>query len=311
MAVALYISCSHKKISTITTTDEYRIAYNVKIPDATKDNWEIISMNLDGSNKKNITNNDDVAWTYTTHNKKILFISDRDTCYRCFYLYECDAFGNEIKKISNLRLEDSWMSVRNKGNEIIVSGRLSNAIRFQLFTINTTNGSYKQITQDTGALHRDPCFSPDGKSVVFSYKKNKRDRSLFEELYLLDLKSGNMKQITEYPKDNVSAKDFGYKAGSARWHPTQNFITYVSKQDGKNSIFATKPEGGKPWKLIENDQSEGWHDWSPDGKWLVYNNSDIEETQYHITLMNWQTKVKTQLTDNTYKSQLGPVFVKR
>jgi Tol biopolymer transport system component len=52
-------------------------------------------------------------------------------------------------------------------------------------------------------------------------------------------------------------------------------------------------------------------DWREDGKWLVFNSSDIEETQYHITLMNWKIKESFQLTDPTYKAQLGPVFIQK
>lgn len=290
---------------------KYSIAYNIHVPDTTKDDWEIMHMNLDGSNKQNITNHRDVAWTYHAYQNRLFFISDRDTSYRCFFLYECDANGKGLKKISNLRLEDSWMSTRNQGRELIVTGRIGRAIRFQFFLVNTLNGQYRQLTQDTAAMYSDPCFSPDGKKIVFSYKKNRRDRSTHEELYLMNADGTGMTQLTHYPENNPSAKEYGYKAGSARWHPTENFITYVSKQDGRNRIFAITPDGKKQWKLLDNPNSDGWHDWSSDGSWLVFNSSDNAETQYHITLMNWKTKEQKQLTDNTYKSQLGPVFVEQ
>lgn len=285
------------------------IAYNVYLPDSIKGNWEIMKMNIDGSEKKNITNHHDVAWTYTAYKNRLFFISDRDTCYRCFFLYESDANGRHIKKVSNLQLEDSWMSTRKDGKEMIVSGRAGKEIRFQLFIINTINGEYRQLTNDTAALYRDPCFSPDGKKIVLSYQKNKRDKSTHEELYLMNEDGSELIQITNYPEDNPSAKEYGYKAGAARWHPTENFISYVSRQDGRHSIFAVTPDGSKNWKLIDNPESEGWHDWNSDGNWLVFNNSDNNEQQFHITLMNWRTKEKIQLTDTTLKSQLSPVFV--
>lgn len=309
LVFGLFMACQPTNKPNAEVQKKYVIAYNIHIPDTTKDDWEIMTMNFDGSAKINITQNDDVAWTYTAYKDRLFFISDRDTCYRCFYLYESDARGGQIKKVSGLRLEDSWMSARQDGAEMIVAGRIGKEIRYQLFIINTIDGSYRQLTQDTGALHRDPCFSPDGKKIVFSYQKNKRDKTSHEELYIMNDDGSGLTQITHYPEDNPSAKDYGYRAGSARWHPTENFISYVSLQDGRHSIFATTPDGQKQWKLIDNPESEGWHDWSADGHWLVFNNSDRAERQFHITLMNWQTKARQQLTDTTYKSQLSPVFV--
>ena len=305
----LLYSCGVSQSNLKSTEKKISIAYNVHLPDTTKDDWEIIKMNFDGTGKKNILNNDDVAWTYTTYKNRLFFISDRDTCYRCFFLYETDANGSIVKKVSNLQLEDSWMSTRKDGEEMIVAGRIGKVVRYQFFIINTKTGAYRQITKDTSALYRDPCFSPDGKKIVFSYQKNKRDKSTHEELYLMNEDGSELTQLTHYPENNPSAKDYGYRAGSARWHPTENFISYVSLQDGRHSIFAITPDGKKQWKLIDNPESEGWHDWSSDGKWLVFNSSDKAETQYHITLVNWQTKEKKQLTDMTYKSQLSPVFI--
>ncbi len=308
LLAALVYSCGQSK--TGTDAGRYALAYNIHIPDTAKYDWEIMGMNLDGSGKINITNNPDVAWTYHASGKRLFFISDRDTCYRCFFLYECGAGGSNVRKISDLRLEDSWMSSRSNGHEMIVSGRVGKE-RFQLFLINLQDGTHRQITTDTVAMYRDPCFSPDGKTIVLSYKANRGDRSTHEELYLMNDAGTDLRQLTTYPEDNPSAKEYGYKAGAARWHPTENFISYVSKQDGRHSIFAITPDGTKQWKLIDNEQSEGWHDWSPDGKWLAFNNSDNEESQFHITLMNWETRERKQLTDTAYRSQLAPVFIER
>lgn len=298
-------------INCFSQSKTYQIAYNVHIPDKSRGNYEVFTMDMDGANKKNITNHSDVAWTYYAYKKKLYFVSDRDTTYRAYFLYETDSDGKSAKKVSNLQLEDSWMSSRNNGAEMIVAGRIGKAIRYQLFLINIKTGAYKQLTTDTSAKYGDPCFSPNGKQIVYSYQKNKRDRSTHEELFVMNADGTGAKQLTHYPENNPSAKEYGYRAGSAKWHPTENFITYVSLQDGRNNIFAVSPSGDKQWKLLNNEHSEGWHDWSSDGKWLVYNSSDWKETQYHITLMDWKSKTTKQLTDVSYKAQQSPVFIER
>lgn len=290
---------------------QYLIAYNVHIPDTAKDDWEILITDMDGKQTKNITNNDDVAWAYYAYKKRLFFISDRDTAYRNYFLYEMDADGNNIRKITDLRLEDSWICSRNNGGELIVAGRIGNQVRHQLFLVDTKTGDCKQLTTDTAAYYADPCFSPDGNQIVFSHKKNKRDKASHEELFIMNADGSGIRQLTHYPEDNPSAKEYGYKAGSPRWHPTENFITYISMQDGRHSIFAITPDGKKQWKLIDNPNAEGWHDWSTDGKWLVFNSSDNEEKQFHITLMNWTTKEQKQLTTAVYTAQQAPVFVEK
>jgi len=42
---------------------------------------------------------------------------------------------------------------------------------------------------------------------------------------------------------------------------------------------------------------------------ITFDMANEDETQYHIMLMNWQTKELKQLTDATHKYQQSPVFV--
>jgi len=310
-AFPLLLESCNPSVREAVQNEGYVIAYNVHVPDTTRDDYDVFTINLDGSGRRNITDNPDVAWTYEAYKDKLYFISDRDTCYRCFFLYQTDASGTSPRKVSSLQLEDSWMSPRKNGSEMVVTGRMGKSVRHQLFIMNTETGTYAQLTNDTTARYGDPCFSPDEKQIVFSYKKNKRDKTAHEELFLMNDDGTDLMQLTRYPEDNPSAKNYGYRAGAARWHPTENFISYVSLQDGRHSIYAVTPDGQKQWKLTTNEFAEGWHDWSPDGKWLVFNSSDWEENQYHITLMNWETKEIKQLTDTTYKAQQSPVFLGR
>lgn len=289
---------------------QFRLAYNVQVDSAT-DDYDVYSMNLDGSDKRNITNNKDVAWTYYAFKDRLFFISDREACKRCYFLYEMKADGSEVRKISDLRLEDSWMGSRNDGAEMVVSARVGDDVRMQLFVIDTATGKFRQLTDENGAAFRDPSFSPDGKQIVYVHKKDRKSREEIEELWIMSADGSNRRKLTTYPADDKTAEWHNYHAGPPRWVAAHGFITYQSIQKGKSSLFAVTPDGKKNWKLTENKLSEGWHDWSPDGKWLaVEMTSETEPKNYEIWMLNYETKELSKLTDpNDSRFQQAPVFV--
>lgn len=218
--------------STIAQSPKYKIAFNV-LQDQKTDDYEVYTMNSDGTEIKNATNNKDVAWTYYSIPGKLLFISDRGACKRCYFLYESDLGGTNVRKISDLQLEDSWMGSRNNGKELIVAGRVAATLRYQLFTIDRATGTYKQLTNEPAAAFRDPTFSPDGKQIVYVYKKNRTDRSEIEEMYIMNSDGTNRRKLTTYPANDPLGKEPSYKVGPPQWNAKEKFITYQSNQAGK------------------------------------------------------------------------------
>ena len=294
---------------TVAQSGNLKIAFNTPENQKT-DDYEIYTMALDGTGVKNITNNKDVAWTYYSYGGRLFFVSDRDACKRCYFLYESDADGKNIKKVTNLQLEDAWMGSRNSGKEMIVSGRIGTAIRFQLFLVNTDTGHFRQLTNEPAAAFRDPTFSPDGKKIAYVYKKNRTDRTEFEELYVMNTDGTNRKKLTTYPATDPLSKEFGYKAGPPHWNGKYKFITYQSEQNGGSSIYAVTPDGKKQWRIDTGKLAAGWHDWSPDGEWLAFDARDAATGRYDIYLMNYKNKeVKKVTGDSQKKHHQAPVFV--
>ena len=273
----------------------YKIAINV-LQDQKADDYEVYTMDADGSGLKNVTNNKDVAWTYYSIPGRLLFISDRGACRRCYFLYEADIDGGAPKKVTNLQLEDSWMGSRKNGKELVVAGRVDTRVRYQLFLVDRTTGRYRQLTNEPAAAFRDPTFSPDGKKIVYVYKKSRTDRSEIEELYIMNADGSGARKLTTYPSNDPMGKEPGYKVGPPRWNAKHGFITYQSNQAGKQSIYAVTPDGKKQWKLTESNIDEGWHDWTADGEWLVFDSRDPATGRYDIVLMNYRTRESKNLT---------------
>ncbi len=287
----------------------YKIVYNVYDDTVTK-NYEVYIMDMDGKNQRNISKYSGMDWVYRTYKDKIYFISDRDTsCKRCYKLYEMDQEGNNVRKISDLVLEDSWMDVRNNGKEMIVSARLGREIRTQLFLVNLEDGSYKQITKDTSAYHTDPLFSPDGKQIFFRYRTERRNRYAKTEIYVMNDNCTGMRQLTYYPEKDTSNKSGEYYAGPPRWNYKKNCISYMSFQKGKYEVYGISPEGKKNWQITRTEgKGAGWHDWTPDGKWMVVDISVPGQKVYDIYLMNTKTMELLPLA-TSWKHEQAPSFV--
>lgn len=285
---------------------EYAIVYNVLVNDST-DNYEVFTMNMDGTEKRNITDLKGVEWSYYSYKDKLYFISDKDSCQRCaYYLYETNFKGDNPKKVSSIPLADSWMSSRNEGKEFIIKPKSDS-----LFYIIDLKGNILSKVETGFPYSGDPLFVSNGKQIVFrgGLTKSKLIEGFNEELYIIDEDGKNKTQLTHYPAIDTTAGKFGYRAGTPKLDPTENYVTYQSKQNGKYSLYAVSLDGQKQWKLTDNNENEGWHEWSPDGKWLAIELFDNDQTQFHIGLMNWETKEMKILTNETYQYQQSPNFV--
>jgi len=290
--------------------NDYRlkIAYNVFFDHET-DNYEVFCMELDGSDVQNISALDGVEWTYHAHGDQVYFVSDKDSTHRVFQLYKMKADGTQKRKLSPIRLKDSWHSSRKEGSEFIIYPHETVDTAFYIIDSNS-----KILREIRPALKyfSDPTFSPDGSHIAFrgAQYASKREKGFKDEIFIMKEDGSDLRQLTHYPESDTAAAWYAYKAAPPKWHPTENFISYSSFQNGKYSLFGISVDGQKQWKLTNNVQGEVYHDWSPDGKWLVTDLEISAQGPYHIGLVNWGTKETKILTDTLFKYQQAPVFVK-
>lgn len=100
---------------------------------------------------------------------------------------------------------------------------------------------------------------------------------LHKHLYVFDVASRALKQITSGPYDDASQiqsdSDF---ANPPQWSPDGKQIVFVSNRtqepdsNTNTDLFIVSAEGGEPKKLTTNEGPDQMPSWSPDGQSIVY-----------------------------------------
>lgn len=304
MATGL-ISCSTRNVSG-TANPDYVIAYNAYFDDSTK-GYEVMVMDMDGNHVRNLTQSPGVEWVYAAYRDKIIYISDRDTCYRCFRLYEMDANGKNDRMIYGGILQDSYVDTRKNGTEFIVKTKKNGVPTFLI--VDDKGKEVRTVLATKDYKFNDACFSPDGKTIYF-----RKSVEWLDELWAMEEDGGNQRQLTHYPANDSARDKHQYHAGPPRWMPSENRISFISDRGGDYDIYSITPDGNEEKRITPDGADEGWHHWSPDGKWMVYDGNELvtdwNEFNANIYLMEVATGKVKQLTEGEITEQ-SPVFVER
>lgn len=295
-AALLAAGCAATTPKDSANSPEWRIVYNVWI-DVEADNYDVFIMDLDGGNARNLTNHPAVDWAYSARDGRVYVVSDRDDEKRKYHLYAMDPGTGNLEMLTRFRVRDSWVGTHG-GRLLVATDEASSA---EIVEIDEASGQVlRRLTRDE---HRDndPAYSPDGRQMAWrSY------RSGLDEIWVMDLASGDSRQLTRYPADDPGKDEYGYHAGPPRWQG--DWISFCSKRGGNTSIYRVRSDGSDLQQLTHGSGDECWHDWSPDGRWLVYDASD-PVGGYDIYLRDLQTGQDRRLTNSPWVEQ-APVFIR-
>ena len=142
------------------------------------DTLEIYVIDIDGSNKRQLTHNDvdDGHPTWAPNGKQIVFSSMVADVYQIFIL---NAAGGTAKQLTFSETSHYHPTFSSDGKRIIYVSNAHN--HYTLWMVNTDGTNKTQLTNHIGA-HFEPSLSRDGKKLVFS-----ADRSDHMRIYLMDL----------------------------------------------------------------------------------------------------------------------------
>lgn len=208
----------------------YKIVYASYFP--SNDNYDIFTMNYDGSGKKNITNS-------KSYEKYPQFSVDGS-----YIIYQGWVKGKKDIFFSNL-LETNRINLTNNpsSNDVISLGKAfspdGNKIVFtsdrdgsmNIYKMNSEGSNHEQLTFNE-ANDFEPAFSPDGSFIVFT---SLRDGN--KEIYIMDNNGLNMINISNNEADDWNPRIFpdskkivfqSLRDGSDNWE------IYVMNMDGTN-----------------------------------------------------------------------------
>jgi dipeptidyl aminopeptidase/acylaminoacyl peptidase len=103
-------------------------------------------------------------------------------------------------------------------------------------------------------------FSTDGTRVAFVVMDPPKGERRARHIWLYELKSGAVRQIT------FSAKD----ESSPRWSPDGKQLAFLSNREDQQQIYVMRMDGGEAAALTKGKRTVNSFAWSPDGKQIAF-----------------------------------------
>jgi eukaryotic-like serine/threonine-protein kinase len=147
-----------------------------------------------------------------------------------------------------------------------------------------------------------PCFSPDGKKIVYVWGGENGDN---RDLYIQSLEDGSMRRFTTNPAQDVSPV----------WSPDGTRIAWLRTGRNETAVYVANVAGGVHGKVADvypiRVEAVGRDlDWSPDGEYLAVPDRSQPEEPFHIVLIRVKDGARTIVTMPPDKiiGDLSPAF---
>jgi WD40 repeat protein len=245
-------------------------------------NYEIYTMNVDGTEQVNLTNNPAVNGnpSFSPDGSKIAFDSTRDENYE-IYIMNID--GSEQVRLTNNTAVDVEPSFSPDGSKIAFDSTRDG--NYEIYIMNIDGSEQVNLTNNQED-DMEPSFSPDGSKIVFA---SVRDGSY--EIYTMNIDGSEQVNLEA---DTVPT-----------FSPDGSKIAFSSFLNGNFEIFTLNVDGSGQKKLTNNPANDESPSFSPDGSKIVF--SSVRDGNYEIYIMNVDGSEQVNLTNNP-ANDLYPSF---
>jgi TolB protein len=277
---------------------------------------QIFTMNIDGSNVKMVSNGmGRTTCSYFHKNpKKIIYASTHEGNKECppapdfsqgyvwavypdFDIYEANADGSKIKKLTNTKGYDAEATVSPNGKKIVFTSERDGDL--DLYVMDRNGKNVKRLTDEIG-YDGGAFFSPDNKQIVYRRSSVKTPAEIARykdllakhlivptvfEIWVMNADGSNKRQITNL--GGGSFAPFFTPDGKKIIFCTNYFATDPRKRNFDLALINVDGTGLE--RVTFNETFDGFPMFSPDGKKLVFasNRNSAKEGDTNVFIADW------------------------
>lgn len=223
-------------------------------------NWELFTMNADGSNVINLTNSpaDDERPSYSTDGQKIAFTR---TIGGNADIYTINANGSGLQRLTTDPEDDNGAQWSPDGTKIVFrSIRNDNT---DIYVMNADGTGQTRLTTNSSS-ETGPDWSPDGQKIAFASTRTGNG-----DIFIMNSDGSGQIQLTTNPANDIAPA----------WSPDGNRIAFRSDRSGAADVYVMQSNGQGTVNLSNHPAEDRDPAWSPDGSKIVFHsdrNGDYE-----------------------------------
>ncbi len=263
-------------------------------------NSNVYSIKVDGTDRKNLTNNENLnvrymSPKYSPDGKSIAFcrVEGISGLSEKAEVFTMDRNGENTQKITTSimfqgktnvsdSIQECYPNWSPDGSKLVVSSnRDTLKIDDEIYIIDLKTYEGEKITEAKGS-NSNPTWSPDGKKICFM-----SNRYGDWDLFIENLEDNKLFQLTS----SKATERF------PSWSPDGEKIVFHSDIDGNIEIYTVNVDGSDLIRLTTNPAVDTTASWSKDGKWLVFH-SDRDGDE-EIFIMRADGSDEQKITNNS------------
>ena len=250
-------------------------------------NFEVFTVNIDGSNKQRLTDNWFGDWRpiWSADGSKIIFHSKRDGNWE---VYSMNADGSDKLNLTNNLTDDSFPTWSPDGGRVAFHSNRSG--NFDIYVMNADGSNPTPLTTNA-ANDFGPMWSPDGAKILFT-----REIGGSQEIFEMSADGSTEKQLTEAEGGSFAPM----------WSPDGSQIVFHSNRQTNYEIYRMNADGSNVVRITNNDTDDYFPSWSPDGQWITYhtNVSSGENGDRNIVLISADGLREKMLTTDSGQERM-------